>query len=947
MEFLRKSLFGIKAMCLVIVLLTCQQGDSQASFTHASHMFQNPDIGSSIAIGVADINGDYRDDLVRLIKGTDFTVDYQVAHSDKLINRHIADTGGDGQWMMLIGDLNNDYQNEFLVAGFYNGASIYSNEGGTGNFVKQQTTSVNFFAQGGNFTDIDNDGYVDFFVCNDDALSKIYMNDGTGFLVEQSDLIDMNSIPASDNSGNYASMFMDIDDDGDQDLFIVKCRISVEDPEDGRRINVLYINENGNFTEQGEAFGLRSGVQSWSVDFGDIDNDGDLDCFIGNHFDHHVLMENIDNTHFVEIENFVDGENVTDLIIQGSFMDFDNDGFQDILVAGDLNYLLHNNGDKSFSRINNPFGASNAGSYALGDLNSDGFVDAVVTYGSVLGAGAGVEDQLYLNNGNDNHFISLSLRGVESNSSGIGAKVEIYGPWGLQIRHVTSGVSYGIVNSLTQRFGLGASETIEKIKIRWPSGTIDEYTDLDADQFLVATEGQCLTALVNLELDGFTLLCPGDQAVISSGGEEINWSTGESSTEQVVTSSGFYNGSFSTDNCLSFTETIYFGDPSESIPEISIDADKELCIGDVLTVEARETNGMIWSNGTQGPIAEYFEEGPVYLTIENNCGMINSDTFYISIANPTLEPYEETILEETTIELFAEGDSVTWSDDDLGMNVIATGNSFTTGIIEKDTVFYAKRSELLNTKLYDGGEQLERLIPDNKFSSDAVNGGLYFKVLKPCIIESVKIETDKAGPRKIQIISGFDPVFEKIVEFDSAGVYTVELNAQLDPFAFDYLMTTEQQFNILNLGHAGCRFARLDTDINFPYHISDLVSINNSEFGPIYYHHYFEWKVKEDVGACESFPVPYAITTDFTDSVIEVDQLEGVDVYPNPFQNTLSIVSEESLDLIQVFDINGKVVFEATKTDKMKFDTGHLESGAYIMRIANQAEVATKKIIKQ
>ncbi|MFN8338873.1 MAG: VCBS repeat-containing protein [Saprospiraceae bacterium] len=80
--------------------------------------------------------------------------------------------------------------------------------------------------------------------------STIWRNTGNGNYVRDDMGIDMTSDPASDNSGNYGIVFTDFDNDGDQDFYISKCRAGVTDPNDGRRINQLFVNDGANhYTE--------------------------------------------------------------------------------------------------------------------------------------------------------------------------------------------------------------------------------------------------------------------------------------------------------------------------------------------------------------------------------------------------------------------------------------------------------------------------------------------------------------------------------------------------------------------------------------------------------------------------------------------------------------------------------------------------------------------------
>ena len=119
---------------------------------------------------------------------------------------------------------------------------------------------------------MDEDGFLDAFICDDNAESKIYMNNQDGTFRFQ-DMIDFNTVPASDNSGNYGSVWSDFDSDGDIDLYIAKCRQGVEVPTDPRRVNALYVNDgNNHFTEMAAEYGLADGGQSWTADFGDLDS---------------------------------------------------------------------------------------------------------------------------------------------------------------------------------------------------------------------------------------------------------------------------------------------------------------------------------------------------------------------------------------------------------------------------------------------------------------------------------------------------------------------------------------------------------------------------------------------------------------------------------------------------------------------------------------------------
>lgn len=128
-------------------------------------------------------------------------------------------------------------------------------------------------------------------------------------------------------------------------------------------------------------------------------------------------------------------------------------------------------------------------SAAVGDVNRDGFLDIIGGFANGSNTWTGTENILFVNGGNSNHFISARLIGDSSHINGIGARVEVYGGFGMQIREIRSGESYGIMNSLNAHFGLGTHTTIDSLIVRWPSGIVDKWMNLAADQFLTIHEG--------------------------------------------------------------------------------------------------------------------------------------------------------------------------------------------------------------------------------------------------------------------------------------------------------------------------------------------------------------------------------------------------------------------------------------------------------------------------
>ena len=467
---------------------------SQISFTNSTTLLENESLAGGFVMGISDLNGDNLEDIIRFQNAQITEIEYQNADGSFSVFNVGSLIGGE-VWSVAVADIDGNGLNDFITGGFYE-SLVKVNTYGPNNIDMELLDGPLIFLQGSCFSDIDNDGNIDLFACHDDGLSPAFRGSDTGNLNFDANLLNTSSTVPSNNAGNYAATWTDYDNDGDNDLYISKCRLGQADPLSGDRLNLMFRKEaDGSFTEVAPFIGLQPQGQSWSAEFGDIDNDGDMDVLLLNHDIDSKLYENDGTGNFTDISASagIDLSVVNFSAAMQTFMqDYDNDGYLDIFVTSYATYpfMYHNNGDNTFTPVAMPWGDdvntnqnTNIQSAAMGDLNNDGFVDMITGFANGINLpNPASPDRLYLNDGNDNNWACIQLEGTVSNINGIGARVEIHGPWGTQIREVRSGSGYGIMNSMKVHFGLGDATEIESIVVKWPSGieTITPNPDINS-----------------------------------------------------------------------------------------------------------------------------------------------------------------------------------------------------------------------------------------------------------------------------------------------------------------------------------------------------------------------------------------------------------------------------------------------------------------------------------
>lgn len=400
-------------------------------------------------------------------------------------------------------DYNNDgFVDIYVVRGGWLGEragsshpnSLLRNNGdGTFTDVTYETGLLAYYAShAASWGDFNNDGWIDLFVGSETGLSQLFLNEkGTFRDVSQSSGMHIKELVKGSYWGDYNK-------DGYQDLFVSVVQGS----------NMLMKNlgpdENGQFQFMNTApvAGVASPIVSFPCFFFDFNNDGWLDLFVASYPNsiRRLAEQYINNAENIEYSglyiNQKDGTfkdiaeeahlNRSILAMGINFGDVDNDGWLDFYVGTGYpsldalmpNLLFRNNEGKEFLEVTNAgFGHLQKGhGIGFADMDNDGDQDVYASMGGFMQADA-FWNVLLENPGNDNHWITLELEGVESNRSAIGAEITIraVGPDGERMiyRVVGSGGSFGS-SSLQQEIGLGNCTEIKSIEVKWPASGIEQ-----------------------------------------------------------------------------------------------------------------------------------------------------------------------------------------------------------------------------------------------------------------------------------------------------------------------------------------------------------------------------------------------------------------------------------------------------------------------------------------
>ena len=209
--------------------------------------------------------------------------------------------------------------------------------------------------------------------------------------------------------------------------------------------------------------------------------------------------------------------------------------------------------------------------------------------------------------------------------------------------------------------------------------------------------------------------------------------------------------------------------------------------------------------------------------------------------------------------------------------------------------------------------------------------------------------SDTSALRGIIIQQGVDTIFSKILNI-AEGVSNVSLNVVLQPGS--YYISTDSKVNMASLGVTSPRLKIAEKeDVQFPYVESNLMSINNSNFGESNYFYFFDWQIEPYFEPCLSAITPIHFDLDTTTSYFNVEKsIQLFTMFPNPVSDFLNVHIHDSYEKLVLLDIYGRVIIEYENDLELMtntIDVSMLNSGVYILKMSNAYQEQLVKMIKK
>ncbi len=319
--------------------------------------------------------------------------------------------------------------------------------------------------KGATWGDVNGDGRPDLYVSNFGERNLLFVHRGAG----ADGVVTFDEVGrergVAEPTYSFTTWFFDVDNDGWQDLLAVTLLQTVDEvareylgqPQRDETLRVYRGAGDGSFEDATAALGLARNIPTMGANFGDLDNDGYLDLYLGTGAPSYGM-----------------------LVPNRLFLNRAGRAFVDVTTATGTGHLQKGHG------------------VAFADLDNDGDQDVFANMGGAF-PGDKYPNALFENPGHGNDWIAVQLAGTRSNRAAIGARIRVVldgdGREESRFRWVTNGGSFG-ASPLMQHIGLGRSAEILRLEIDWPAGPgkgaerpRQVIRDVPVNSFIVVTEG--------------------------------------------------------------------------------------------------------------------------------------------------------------------------------------------------------------------------------------------------------------------------------------------------------------------------------------------------------------------------------------------------------------------------------------------------------------------------
>ncbi len=282
--------------------------------------------------------------------------------------------------------------------------------------------------------------------------------------------------------------------------------------------------------------------------------------------------------------------------------------------------------------------------------------------------------------------------------------------------------------------------------------------------------------------------------------------------------------------------------------------------------------------------------------------------------------------------------TLNWYDQPVAGNLVNTGAAYSPSLNYTTTFYVANETSgpLQHTGLLNNSA-------GGSYYTANTDRRLYFDVLNNMTLKSVVIYANTAGNRDIEVLNDAGITVATTTYAATAGMNTVPLN-------FNIAAGTHYAIK-LGAGSAKIDLFRNNTGVNYPYTISNLVSITSSDAGTTpanYYYYFYNWQVQTQ--GCESPRTPVTGTVNGVNGIVDVTQNNVLSLFPNPNDGSFTIEGLERDNLIEIYDALGQIVFQTMASNSTaSVNIKNYDKGVYFCKITNTYSKAVKvgKVVKQ